>query len=156
MPPELFTQNMAGLNYSNARTILMLFYDVCRVRQQFHIDHVCQPIYEAVMSEAVARGLIVAPGFDRRRDDFLKAAWIPRGWNWVDPLKEAKGKETELNGLMETLTDIAAGKGKDIDDVISTRARELAAIQRAEERYGVRFPTGQPQQAGKEEPEDDE
>jgi len=65
---------------------------------------------------------------------------VSPGWGWVDPVKEAKGKEIELNNLMETLTDIHTGKGGDIDEVIDTRARELLKLKKAEEKYGIKFP----------------
>lgn len=140
IPPEVLSQNWQGMNYSNARTVLLQFYLSCRIRQWYLINHFCIPIYEVVSRQLIAHGKVQAPGFNTRADDFLRHAWILPGWQWVDPVKEANGKETEVNNTFETLTDVLAGKGKDFDETVETRAKELKKIQDLEIKYGVKFP----------------
>ncbi len=146
VPPEILTQNWKGMNYSNARTVLLMFYLSCRVRQTYLIRHLCIPVYENVLTQLVIRGKAKAFGFDRRRDDYLAHGWIPPGWQWVDPVKEASGKKIELDNSMETLADIGAARGKDWEENLEHRARELKKIKMLEEKYGVKFPdkTGAP------------
>jgi len=107
------------------------------------IDHLCIPIYEAVARDFIAFGKIKALGFSTRPESYLEHVWIPPGWHFVDPVKEAKGKETELQNNMDTLTDIAAAQGKDVDEVLETRARELKKMKDLEEKYGIQFPKNQ-------------
>lgn len=139
IPLEVMAQDWKGMNYSNARTVLVMFYISMRVRQRYLIDHFCTPVYENVIRDMVLRGVVPSRGFDRRTE-FLKHAWIPPGWQWVDPVKEAQGKEIELENTFDTLTDILAGTGKDIDEVLEARARELKKIKDLEEKYDVKFP----------------
>jgi len=141
MPPELLTQDWKGMNYSNARTVLLQFYISCRLRQQFLKDHFCAPVYENVARSLVAMGLVQALSFDRRMDDWLEHAWIPPGWSWVDPIKEAKGKEIEVENNFETLTDVCAARGKDLEETLRTRARELKLKLDLEKEFGVQFPS---------------
>jgi len=81
IPPEVFSQNWADMNYSNARTVLLAFYLSCRIRQQYLIESLCVPVYENILRSFVAKGLVPGMGFDRRMDDFLAHAWIPPGWD---------------------------------------------------------------------------
>lgn len=141
IPPEILTQQWRGMNYSNARVALLMFYLSCRVRQQYLIEHLCMPVYESLAMQAIAKGLVTARGFDRRRDDWLAHAWIPPGWQWVDPVKESQGKAIELESNMETLSDIHASKGEDFEEAMDRRARELAYMKKLEEKYGIAFPT---------------
>jgi lambda family phage portal protein len=143
IPPEVLSQNWQNMNYSNARTVLLQLYLVCRVRQTYLVENYCSPTHENVALSAVAHGKVDSTGFDRRREDFLSHAWIPPGWPWVDPEREANGKETELANNTDTLTDICASKGVDVDDHLETRARELKRMKELELKYEITFPTSQ-------------
>jgi len=157
IPPEVFYQNFKGMNYSNARTVLLMFYLSCRMRQQFIIRHFCTPVYEALARDFIAKGKVPANGFDRREYDFLRHAWIPPGWQWVDPVKEAKGKEIDVENVFETLSDVHAARGSDYEEVMERRARELKFQAELEEKYGIKFPAKKAAAApAADEDEDDE
>jgi len=143
IPPEVLSQNWAGMNYSNARTVLLQFYLSCRIRQWYLVNHFCVPVYENVIRQMIALGLVQAPGFDRRADDYIRHAWVMPGWQWVDPVKEANGKKIEVESNFETLTDVCAAKGHDFEETIETRARELRLMKDLEAKYGITFPNGQ-------------
>lgn len=154
-PPEIYTQNWHDVNYSNARTILMMF-DVGKiVRQAYLISHLAMPVWENVANDLVVHGKIQAPAFDRRREDYLQHMWIEPGRDYIDPVKEAKGKEIELDNNITTLTDIHASKGKDFEQTIETRARELARMKELEKEYDIELiKKKEPKQPGR--PEDGE
>lgn len=159
VPPEVLSQDWKGMNYSNARTVLLQFQLSCRVRQAYLADDLCCPVHENVARFGVAGGEIYGAGFDRRPEDFLAHAWIPPGWHWVDPEKEANAADTGLGNNTETLTDLCASRGEDVDEHLETRARELKRMQDLEEKYGVEFPRGSNSQdggAGNSSGEDDE
>jgi len=158
VPAEIVHQNWKQFNFSNARTVLLQFYLTCRIRQAYLVYHLLGPIYENVLAAAKVKGLVQAPLYFQRESDYRMAhAWIPPGWQWVDPLKEAQGKQTELENNTDTLTDICASKGKDVEEVIETRAREKAYMAKMEEKYGVDL-TAPPRQPPnmQDEPEEDE
>lgn len=148
IPPEVLAQNWAGMNYSNARTVLLQFYLSCRVRQWALVHHFCEPVYQVVLRQFIAQGLVQAPGFDRRSADYSRHVWVLPGWQWVDPTKEATGKQIEVDNNFETLSDVCAAKGKDFDETIETRARELRRMKDLEAKYGITFPKGQKSEVG--------
>ncbi len=137
VPPQIVSQDWADMNYSNARTVLMMF-DISKiVRQAYLINHLCAPVWESVATGFVVHGIVQAPSFDRRKDDYLSHVWIPPGRDYIDPVKEAKGKAIELETMSTTLTDIHASKGKDFMEVAETRARELRKIKDLEKEFGI-------------------
>lgn len=146
IPPEVLTQNWHDLNYSNARTILVQLYLVCRIRQKYLIDYVCDPTHECVMADLVATGKLRGRGeeplqfYGERKDDYLAHAWIPPGWQWVDPQKEAGGAIQELEAGIESLSRIWARKGEDWDEMMEIQARELRKKKDLEEQYEIEFP----------------
>jgi lambda family phage portal protein len=158
IPPEVYSQNWKGMNYSNARTVLLNFYLSCRVRQGTIMDDYCTPTWECVRPWLISAGKINTGGqYAYRPEAFAEHAWIPPGWQWVDPQKEASGKELEVENTMETLTAIAASKGRDFEELAEERARELAYIKALEEKHGIKFPTKDKQTpAGPAEEEDDD
>ncbi len=149
LPYEFFANDWAGLNYSNARTVLLQAQLAFRIYQNYMVKHFCQPIWENFIADAIIAGKLSAPGFDLRRDDYSLSVWIPPGWQWVDPVKEANGKQIEVENLFETLSDIYASRGKDFDETIEMRAAELKKIKDIEEKYGVSLtPENKPSAGG--------
>jgi len=146
MPPEVFSQNWQGMNYSNARTVLLNWYAACAARQWYLINHLCRPVWENVGTRLVIEGKVTARGFDRRLDDYLASDWIPAVFRkWIDPAKEAKANETDLNTMVEILPDVLAERGKDFDKHIEKLARAKLKIKRVEEKYGVTLTTPPPE-----------
>jgi len=140
MPPEVFAQNWQGMNYSNARTVLLNFYAACAMRQWYLINHLCIPVWENVGTRLVIKGKIQARGFDRRKDDYLKSDWIPAVFRkWIDPKKEAEGTQVDLDNMVEILPDVLAERGKDFDAHIEKKARSMKKIQAVEKKYGVKL-----------------
>lgn len=133
IPREVFLQDWKGLSWSNARTILLQFYLSCRIRQKYLIDHMCVPVYQNVFRGFLVRGIVQARGFNTRENDFLRHAWIPPGWQWVDPKKEAEGKAIDVDNMFDTITGVQMAKGNDVDEVLETRAYELRKIKDLEE-----------------------
>ena len=140
MPPEVFSQNWQGMNYSNARTVLLNFYAACAMRQWYQINHLCIPVAENVLTRLVIKGKAIAPGFDRRRDDYLACTWIPAVYRkWIDPKKEADGKKIDLDTFVEALPDILAEQGKDEDEHLEKIARTKVKIKKLEEKYDIKM-----------------
>lgn len=114
LPFEVLVKHFQA-SYSAARGSLLEAWRFYRGLRDWHAWALCQPVYEAVIVEAVARGRLPAPGFFN--DPLVRAAWCGCEWygeapGAIDPLKEveAYGKAvayrfmtreratTELNG----------------------------------------------------------
>lgn len=156
MPPEVYSQNWQGMNYSNARTVLLNFYGASWMRQWYLINHLCLPVAENVLTRLVIKGKAIAPGFDRRRDDYLSCTWIPAVYRkWIDPKKEADGKKIDLDTFVEALPDILAEQGKDEDEHLEKIARTRVKVKKLEEKYDIKMKETAPQPSKTEEIEDE-
>jgi lambda family phage portal protein len=138
-PRSLTTADSSAFNFSSAR-----------------LDHL-----------PYQRGVWIERRRDRRQLDKLFAAWwaeytlIPEaaggapaglpdfatitwdwhwdGFSWMDPAKDAQAVQSRLDMNLTTLAEECAAEGKDWEESLEQRARELARIKELEVRYGVKF-----------------
>ena len=104
LPYELLLKSFTA-SYSASRAALEMAWQMFRTRRSWLAWKFCQPVYEWVITEAVASGRLVAPGyFD---DPIVREAWL--GSDWIgpsriqlDPYKEASADQIDL--VMRTKT----------------------------------------------------
>ena len=140
IPPEVLSQNWHGLNYSNARTILLQLYMVCRIRQKYLIDYYCDPTYDVVLSDMVALGHVRMNDWYAKKEEYSAHQWVCGGWPWIDPQKEAQGISIELENGTENEARVWARKGEDWEEMLEMQARILRKRKELEEKYEVKFP----------------
>ncbi len=111
IPKEVLMKHFQA-SYSAARAALLDAWRTFRIRRAWLASKFCQPIYEEWLADAVASGLIAAPGFFA--DPVVRAAWC--GSNWagdgpgaLDPLKEAQAAEKRIQIGMTTLPEEIVG-----------------------------------------------
>ena len=91
MPPEVLVMKF-GENYSASRGALLMFWQVVQMwRAELEADFLA-PVYESWLSEEIAAGRILAPGWS---DPRLRAAWLDANWVGVampniDPQRTAE------------------------------------------------------------------
>ncbi|MBX3173281.1 MAG: phage portal protein [Gemmatimonadaceae bacterium] len=73
--------NAFQASYSASRAALLNAWRAVRTRRNWFVNQFCQPVYARVIREAVARGLLQAPGFFD--DPLAQAAWL--GCEWTGP-----------------------------------------------------------------------
>jgi len=104
LPFEVLVKHFTA-SYSASRAALMEAWDYFRRRRQWLVTMLCQPVYEAVISEAVASGRLVAPGFFA--DPLIRRAWLGTVWigdapYHLDPLKEVNAAKERMASLLTT------------------------------------------------------
>jgi lambda family phage portal protein len=133
---ESLSRDYSQSNYSSSRLALLDDRDLWRVLQQWWIRSFRIPLHRVWMRQAVLAGAI--PGItveqyalDARR--FEAVQWKPRGWSWVDPTREVNAYKEAIKANLTTATDViaATADGRDIEDVIATRKRELEMLREA-------------------------
>lgn len=92
IPYEVLIKHFQA-SYSAARGSLLEAWRFYRGLREWLAWALCQPFYEAAIVEAVARGLLPAPGF--LADPMVRAAWLGCEWygqapGSLDPLKEVE------------------------------------------------------------------
>lgn len=98
LPYEMLLKSFTA-SYSASRAALEMAWQMFRTRRSWLAWKFCQPVYEWVITEAVASGRLSAPGyFD---DPIIREAWL--GSDWIgpsriqlDPSKEAAADLIDL------------------------------------------------------------
>jgi lambda family phage portal protein len=118
--------DLEAVNYSSAKIGSLDDRDVWTDLQEFTIEALCEPVYEKWLESAFLNGVldISLKDYERIKEPTFRA----RGWTWVEPFKEAQAHVIGLQYKMESLTDILAERGIDIQDFFATikKERELA------------------------------
>jgi len=125
LPYELVAKDFSQTNYSSARAALLEARRYFRVRQEWLARKLCQPVWEMILEEAFLNNDLPAKDFYENRLDWVRARWIAPGWQWVDPLKEAKASQLAMEIGVSSLADETAGHGKDYEEVLEQIAREV-------------------------------
>jgi lambda family phage portal protein len=168
IPHEVLTKRFQS-SYSAARAALLAFWRTVRIRRAWLAARFCQPVYEEWLADAVALGIVKAPGFFA--DPMVRAAWSRAQWagdgpGALDPLKEAQAAEKRMQIGVTTLPEeIVAYDGGDWEQKHAVSARVKAERVEAELEapaapapgtpgMGGAMPAGKPGQPGapKEEP----
>ena len=132
---ESLSRDYSQSNYSSSRLALLDDRDLWRVLQQWWLRTFRARVHKVWLQQAVlARAVtsISLPQYMAEPEKFAAARFKCRGWGWVDPVKEVNSAKEAIKGGLTTLTDVLAEAGKDIEDVIATRRRELDLLDDAE------------------------
>lgn len=107
-PYEVLTKRFTA-SYSASRAALEMAWQFFRSRRSWLAWKFCQPVYEWVITEAIVRGRLSAPGYFA--DPVVREAWL--GSEWIgpsriqlDPLKEANADKVDLENRVKTRSQI--------------------------------------------------
>jgi lambda family phage portal protein len=127
LPFEVLVKHFTA-SYSAARAAMLEAWKFFMARRKWFADSFCQPIYEDVLTEAIARGMLQAPGFFT--DPVLMKAWC--GAQWIGPSKGQLNEKDETDaavmrvnaGLSSLEIETAALGNGDWESIIEQRIRE--------------------------------
>jgi lambda family phage portal protein len=127
--------DLEGVNYSSLRTGDKHDHEQWRFLQGWFIENARWRIFQAWLETAAISGAIDVPGFEYSDIPMVLHAisWKPRGWDYVDPSKDAHADVVAVANKMETRTNIAARKGYDFEELLAT----LAAEEDLADEYGL-------------------
>ena len=129
------TSDLENVNYSSMRSGLLMERDTWRTIQQTWSDKFLQPVYEAWLKQAMLAGAVQLDNRDPTR--FMEVKWLPRGWAWVDPLKDINASILAINNGLASRQEVLAETGQDYEETLE----QLSEEKRLEEQYGVTFNT---------------
>ena len=115
----------AETSYSTLRQFALESRDYYRTLQNWLAESALNRIYAGWLKQALLRRTIDLPA--SAYEKLLDARWQPRGWSWVDPVKDATSAEKLLANNLTSPSMIAAEQGRDFDEVCQQIAadREL-------------------------------
>lgn len=110
IPFEILIKHFTA-SYSAAQAALVEAWKAFSTRRKWIAGQFCQPVYEMVITEAIAKGILQAPGFFGSpfvRAAYLGTEWIgpPRGQ--IDQLKEIKAAACRVELGVSTLAEETA------------------------------------------------
>jgi lambda family phage portal protein len=134
---ESISKDYSTSNFSSSRLALISDRDNWRVVQQWLIESFHQIVFEAFLDMAVLSGELVLPDYETNPDRYQCVRWKPRGWAWVDPLKEVNAYRDAIAGGLTSISRVVAQQGDDVEELFTEigRERDLA------KRLGLVFDT---------------
>jgi lambda family phage portal protein len=133
LPYEVLMKHFSS-SYSASRAALLEAWKMFRSRRTWFAQKFTQPIYEAVLTEAVLLGHLNAPGF--LEDPMIRRAYCRASWNGpsqgqLNPVQETKAAQMRVEEGFSTRTKEASEmNGTDFDQNIK-RARSETEQMRA-------------------------
>lgn len=145
LPYEMLIKHFTA-SYSASRAALEMAWQFFRCHRTWFAEKFCQPIYEWFFEEAVALGRIAAPGFfsdPLAREAYCSAHWIGPANISLDPLKEAKADEVDLNIGTKTREEIVMER---TGGSFEHKHEQLVREKKMRDRDGL-TPTSMPEQS---------
>nr|BAR33857.1 phage portal protein [uncultured Mediterranean phage uvMED] len=151
VPYSDLSSDMTGASYSSLRQEQLQAREYYRTVQTWFIDQFIDPVFQRWLSSALttpdSNGRAVLPlpveKFDKWSDG---ASWYPRGFEGVDPLKDANAKQVGLRNGFVSLQDVASDRGTDLESLFAQHQQAKALA----EQYGIDLafePYGTPHQS---------
>jgi lambda family phage portal protein len=125
--------DLEGVNYSSMRAGVLTERDQWRKLQKMWVRKFLRPIYREWIEFAILSGRLVLDGRD-------PAAWnsvrfLPRGWQWVDPLKDVNANIAAIENGLSSRSRIIAETGGDFEEL----AEELRDEQKMISEMGLQL-----------------
>lgn len=136
------TGDLSDVNYSSIRQGKLDERDAFRVIQRAVIENLLDRIYPEWMQWALTTGALQLAS--RNASRWQDHEWQPRGWDWVDPLKDMQANREAVALRVTSRTRICAERGIDFEEVL----RELADEERLAAEMGVELLPVEPVRTG--------
>lgn len=136
LPFEVMIKHFTA-SYSASRAALLDAWRFYKGRRAWLVRSFCQPVYEALVEEAVARGRLAAPGFfddPMVRRAYLGARWTGPAPGQIDEQKAVAAARDRMDADLTTLDEETAAMtggewlGNLRQKAIERRAREDAGL----------------------------
>jgi lambda family phage portal protein len=121
-----FANDAEGMNYSALRATELEDRDEFRTLQHWMISGLCEPVFTAWLREALITGALGLPAGKMWKFDAPN--FVPRGWQWVDPLKEVAAVEKAVALGISSRTATVAAQGGDFAETIAELKAEKALM----------------------------
>jgi lambda family phage portal protein len=126
--------DLTQTSYSSIRQGAIEDREFYKQLQRFMIDHFIMPIYAEWLNSAMTYGSVQIPL--RRYNKFYNASMFqPRGFSWIDPLKEINAHVIALQNGLISMQDVQNNYGRDVDETFAQIARDKQLA----EQYGLKM-----------------
>lgn len=123
--------DLEGVNFSSLRSGVLEEREVWKDLQKWLSEHLLDNVFADWLEMALLTKTLALPFF--KYDKFNNPSWLPRGFAWVDPLKDAQSNILLCKEGLKSHSEIFAEMGKDIEEVY----QQLAKERELREEYGI-------------------
>jgi len=120
--------DLEAVNYSSARVGVLEDREEWKGVQAWVVESLCQPVYmQWLATSLLANQIVLTSGAvmpASRYENYTEVAWMPRRWDWVDPLKDMQANALALERGVRSISSIIRERGEDPDDVFEEIKRE--------------------------------
>lgn len=128
------SSDLSGVNFSSIRAGMLDERDCWMGLQQWFINHFCKPVFVMWLNMALLTELADITLTAEQKDQF---EWRARGWDWVDPQKDANAVLLKLGDGLTTRTRELAKMGLDFETIMEEAAAEQKFIDSLKLKLGV-------------------
>ena len=114
--------DLVGVTYSSMRSGLLIERDQWKRGQSWLVEGLCEPIFAKFLTFALLSGELVLDSRDPAK--FAAGKFEPRGWQWVDPLKDAQSAVLTIGARLTSRDAILAEQGEDFDEMLEAIQQE--------------------------------
>lgn len=125
--------DLEGTSYSSIRQGALEERDFYRTLQRFMVEHFLDPLYRVWLDHIIQFGYTSITGGGKYEKFSREFIFRPRGFQWVDPLKEMNAAVVGLQNGILSHSDIAATYGRDAEDTFAAIEQD----KRLAEQYGL-------------------
>lgn len=145
------SNDLEGVNFSSIRSGVLEERENWRMLQNWIIGQFHDRVYRKWLATVIGDEEIL-PLPPRRIRKFQNVKWQPRGWSWVDPLKDINAEKIAHELNVTSLSEIAAQRGKDLEEVFARMQADKALA----EQYDVSLEDAMSEMSGQALGEDNE
>ncbi|USZ80533.1 portal protein [Serratia phage MQ-4] len=123
--------DLEGVNFSSIRQGALDEREHWKELQEWLIECLCQPVFEAWLPRALLSRKITVNGRSlrpERIDRYSVVEWQGRRWQWIDPSADVKAAVASKNNMLASAGQIIRESGRDPDSVWIEAARDVRAM----------------------------
>lgn len=120
--------DLEKVNFSSIRQGVLDERSAYRMTQRWLIEHLKEPVYYNWLDMALLSGELKSSKgnpLSYKYEKFAKPQFRPRGWSWVDPLKDQRANSEGVKNYQKNYSDVLAEQGIDFEDFMDQRKREI-------------------------------
>lgn len=113
-----FASMRQGVNYER---------DVWKLLQRNMVSNIIRPSHRLWVRQQMLTGTIRVNGVPldpNREGEYVRAAWQPRTWGYVNPLQDAQADTEKIRNRTQTVSGVIRERGGDPDEVFEEWARD--------------------------------
>lgn len=124
---ESVSRDYSQSNYSSTRMALMEDRDLWRVLQGWWIRNFRREVHRDWLEASVLAGVLPFADYYSQPKKYQAVRFKPRGWSWIDPVKEVNAYRTAVRSGFMTVSAVISqtSEHSDAQDVFNERRLEL-------------------------------